>query len=410
MKENEKQLTMRAIPVTDLFSHFVGYMPNPDEVLRDTGERISIYREMRTDPRIKSLLALVKSSVLEYAPRIERGDARQAVYDLIQKAIDPTLLYALEKRLLSAVDYGYSAVELVWINRDGWWLPDDVVLRKPERFAFDAEGRLKYKDPMTGILVDLYDQSYKWLVYRYDKDAENPYGTSALKSCYWAWKFKKAGAQFWIMAAEKFSVPSILALFDSAEPEEKIRERALSLSEMLSTVQSGSGAALANLKDVKLLTSPEKVSEFRSLMEWCDQQLSYGITGQSLATAEAEFGSRAQASVHSDVLKTLAKGTCRDLSEVLQRLISYIVELNYGSGEAEPLIRFDLDEHATWGELMQAIDRSIPVSKTALYSRYGVPEPSSDDDAFIRPVTQPVDPLAIAMADDSKKKVRRPLF
>ena len=131
MKENEKQLTMRAIPVTDLFSHFVGYMPNPDEVLRDTGERISIYREMRTDPRIKSLLALVKSSVLEYAPRIERGDARQAVYDLIQKAIDPTLLYALEKRLLSAVDYGYSAVELVWINRDGWWLPDDVVLRKP---------------------------------------------------------------------------------------------------------------------------------------------------------------------------------------------------------------------------------------------------------------------------------------
>lgn len=409
-KAKTEQLSLRVIPAPDLFSSFVGYMPNPDEVLRDTGERISVYREMRTDPRIKSLLALVKSSVLEYVPRIEQGDARPAVAEFVGKAIDQTLLYALEKRLLSAVDYGYSVVELVWKNDDGWWLPDDVVLRKPERFVFDADGRLKYKDISTGELIDLYDQAYKWLVYRYDKDAENPYGTSALKSCYWAWKFKKAGSQFWIMAAEKFSVPSILALFDTSEPEDKIRERALHLSELLSTVQSGSGAALANIKDVKLLTSPEKVSEFRSLMEWCDQQISYGITGQSLATQEAEFGSRAQASVHSDVLKTLAKGVCRELSEVLQRLVSYVVELNYGPGEVEPLIRFDLEEHATWDELVEAIDRGIPVSKNALYNRYGVPKPANDDDAFIRQAATAVDPLALAMADESKKKVRRTFF
>ncbi len=409
-KTQTDRLSLRVIPATDLFSSFVGYMPNPDEVLRDTGERISVYREMRTDPRIKSLLALVKSSVLEYIPRLDQGESRPVVHEFVQKAVDPTLLYALEKRLLSAIDYGYSAVELVWKNRNGWWFPADVVLRKPERFVFDADGRLKYKDLTTGGLIDLYDQAYKWLVYRYDKDAENPYGTSALKSCYWAWKFKKAGSQFWIMAAEKFSVPSILALFDTSEPEDKIRERALHLSELLSTVQSGSGAALANIKDVKLLTSPEKVSEFRSLMEWCDQQISYGITGQSLATQEAEFGSRAQASVHSDVLKTLAKGVCRELSEVLQRLVSYVVELNYGPGEAEPQIRFDLDEHATWDEVIAAIDRGVPVSKTALYSRYGVPKPSDDEDAFVRQQSPAVDPLALAMADESKKKVRRTLF
>lgn len=409
-KTQTDRLSLRVIPATDLFSSFVGYMPNPDEVLRDTGERISVYREMRTDPRIKSLLALVKSSVLEYIPRLDQGESRPVVHEFVQKAVDPTLLYALEKRLLSAIDYGYSAVELVWKNRNGWWFPADVVLRKPERFVFDADGRLKCKDLTTGGLIDLYDQAYKWLVYRYDKDAENPYGTSALKSCYWAWKFKKAGSQFWIMAAEKFSVPSILALFDTSEPEDKIRERALHLSELLSTVQSGSGAALANIKDVKLLTSPEKVSEFRSLMEWCDQQISYGITGQSLATQEAEFGSRAQASVHSDVLKTLAKGVCRELSEVLQRLVSYVVELNYGPGEAEPQIRFDLDEHATWDEVIAAIDRGVPVSKTALYSRYGVPKPSDDEDAFVRQQSPALDPLALTMADESKKKVRRTLF
>jgi len=409
-KAKEETLSMRVIPATDLISSFIGYMPNPDEVLRDTGERISVYREMRTDPRIKSLLTLLKSSVLGFVPRIEQAEARSAVYDTVERSLHQTLLYGLEKRLLSAVEYGYSVVELVWENQDGWWVVEDVVLRKPERFVFDADGRLKYKDPSTGEFIDLYGQAYKWLVYRYDKDAENPYGTSALKSCYWAWKFKKAGAQFWILAAEKFSVPSILALFETSEPEDKVRERALRLSELLSTIQSGSGAALANIKEIKLLTSPEKVSEFRSLMEWCDQQISYGITGQSLATQEAEFGSRAQAVVHSDMLKTLAKGICRELSEVLQRLVSYVVELNFGPGEAEPQVWFDLDEHATWEELVQAIDRGIPVSKTALYSRYGVPEPDSEEDTFLKPGSQALDSLSLAMADGSKKKVRRNIF
>ncbi len=407
MKKNDRadeRLSMRVIPAMDLFSSFVGYMPNPDEVLRDSGERITVYREMRTDPRIKSLLALLKSSVLEFVPRIEQAEARPAVLETVQKNLHPTLLYGLEKRLLSAVEYGYSVVELVWENQDGWWVVEDVVLRKPERFVFDVEGRLKYKDTLTGELIDLYDQPYKWLVYRYDKDAENPYGTSALKSCYWAWKFKKAGSQFWILAAEKFSVPSILALFDTSEPEDRVRERALRLSELLSTVQSGSGAALANIKEVKLLTSPEKVSEFRSLMEWCDQQISYGITGQSLATQEAEYGSRSQASVHRDVLKTLAKGICRELSEALQRLVSYVVELNYGPGEWQPQVRFDLDEHATWDELVQAIDRGIPVSRAELYSRYGLPQPAGEEDVFLKPGGQPQDLLSLAMADTESKK------
>jgi phage gp29-like protein len=409
-KIDARTLSARVIALDSALSSFMGYMPNPDEVLRDTGERISVYREMRTDPRIKSLLALVKSTILEFAPRIEQGGSKPQVYKTVSEFMPQSLLYGLEKRLLSAIDYGYSVVEVVWENSQGWWKVADVVLRKPERFAFDAEGRLKYKDPNNAELLDLYNQSYKWLVFRHDKDAENPYGTSALKSCYWAWKFKKAGSQFWIMAAEKFSVPSILALFDTTEPEDKIKARALDLSEMLATVQSGSGAALANIKDVKLLTSPEKVSEFRSLMEWCDQQISYGITGQSLATQEAEFGSRAQASVHKDVLTLLAKGVCRDMTEVLQRLVSYVVELNYGPDEAEPQIRFDLEEHTTWDELMQAIDRGIPISKQSLYTRYGVPEPTGDDDAFIRSSQTGMDPLALAMADESKKKARRPLF
>ena len=32
---------------------------------------------------------------------------------------------------------------------------------------------------------------------------------------------------------------------------------------------------------------------------------------------------------------------------------------------------------------MQAVDRKIPVSRSELYSSYGLPEPKDEDDAFV---------------------------
>jgi phage gp29-like protein len=405
---NKQTLSARVIKVDELLGSFMGYMPNPDEVLQDTGEAIGIYRSMKSDPRVKSLLGVAKSAILEVPPILEHGEASDRVFDLCEQALKKVPIYNIEKRLLSAIDYGFSAVEMVWENRDGWWLPSDVVLRKPERFVFDKEGRLKYKHHGSE-LMDLYSQAYKWLVFRFDKDAENPYGTSALKACYWPWKFKKAGAEFWLMAAEKFAVPSILALFESSEPEDKVRQRALDLSELLSTVQSGAGAALANIKDVKLLNAPEKVSEFRSLMEWCDTQIAYGIVAQSLAVQEAEHGTRAQAEVHQGTFMSVARNTCRELVPVLQQVIDWVVELNFGPGETVPKLTFDLDEHASWEDVCSAIDHGIPVSRSAFYDRYGMPEPTDEDDAFVKPANATggfglADPAPV---QGGKKKARR---
>jgi phage gp29-like protein len=377
---DRKVLEARVIKTDELYSTFVGYMINPDEVLRDTGEAFTIYREMKTDARVKSLLSVAKAAILNYPLRLERGEASDAVMAVAERAVGSLPLYEPTKRLLSGIDYGYAVVELVWKNEDGWWLPDDAVLRRPERFSFDADGRLKYR--RLGELVDLYGLAYKWLVYRHDKDAENPYGTPVLKACYWPWKFKKAGLEFWLMACERFSVPSILALFESTEGEDKLRDRALAISDMLSQMSSGSGAALANVKDVKTLELTGALSEFRALMDWCDTQIAYGIVQQSLAVQEAQNGTRAQAQVHEDVFLATAKLTARELASVLQSIIAWTVELNFGPGQAAPIVAFDLADHATFMELMKAIELGVPVSRSSLYERYGLPEPEDEDDAY----------------------------
>ena len=50
-------------------------------------------------------------------------------------------------------------------------------------------------------------------------------------------------------------------------------------------------------------------------------------------------------------------------------------------------------------DVMKAIDRKFPVSKSALYSYYGVPEPKDEDDAFIMPTGSEV-----MLSDSGKPK------
>jgi len=397
---NQATLTARIIKMDDTLSSFMNYLPNPDEVLRDTGEALSIYREMKIDGRIKSLLKVAKSAVQNYPIRLDTSRAKATVVKEVKLCLDNFPLENVVKRLLAALDYGYAAVELVWKNDAGWWRPDDVVARKPERFCFDQEGRLKHRT-RDGTLLDLYSQSYKWLVWRHDKDAENPYGTSILKACYWPWKFKKAGLEFWLMATEKFSVPSILALFETQEGEDKARQRATELAKALGEVSSGSGAALANIKDVKVLSVDGKLSEFKALMDWCDTQIAYAIVYQSLAVQEAENGTRAQAEVHADTFLAATKQTCRDITPVLQQIIDWIVELNFGPDEEAPRVQFDLSDYASWEVVKDAISLGVPVSLSALYDRYGLPRPEKDEDTFIQQAS--VAQVA-AFADDVKKK------
>ena len=45
---------------------------------------------------------------------------------------------------------------------------------------------------------------------------------------------------------------------------------------------------------------------------------------------------------------------------------------------------FDLEDHATWEQVRDAMDRGVAVSKSALYDRYGLPEPADDEDSFLK--------------------------
>lgn len=388
-------------PYSGLFKFF-DYMPNPDELLKDRGETLGLYKRMLLDPRIYSLVELRKSLALSRSYSVICEDTKMA--DFIYGILEKMNIREVAKNLLSALEYGFSVCELIWKIEDGLYVPHEVKLRDPERFSFDYQGRLYWTT--DGIRRRL-EEPYKFIAHRHG-GLESPYGSSILKQCYWPWMFKNAGFRFWMITAEKFGVPTVIAIFES-DDEQRARERARELAEALSGIQSDAAVALGNVKEVDTLEVKGNLESFKTLIDACDNQIAYAITGQSLASAEAQYGTRAQAEVHERMFQAIAIQDAINLAHTLNdTLISWIVELNFGSDAKKATFTFDTDEYAPWEVVKEAIEAGVPVSKKILYLEYGIPEPEDEDDAFISPKNRQIIPAQINLADYDKKKLKRP--
>jgi len=395
-----------ASPFSQHFSQFLSFMPNPDEILRERGETIGVYKRMLLDPRIWSLLELRKAKVLSRYWYLESEDKK--IEETLWNILAPRL-YHLIKSMLSALEFGFSVIEVVWKLEKGMYIPERFILRDPERFSFDYAGNLYV---MQGGERKLLDMPYKFIVHRKGGSTENPYGQSILKQCYWPWIFKQAGWRFWMITAEKFGVPTVLALFET-EDEAKAQERAQYLASALASIQSDAALALANVKEVKALEAKGGMDEFAVLIRECDNQMSYAITGQSLATAEAQYGTRAQAEVHEEIFEEYINEDLVEIAQTLnETLMRWLVELNFGASAPPCWFYFDLNRYAQWEIIKDALDRGIPLSKKALYREYDLPEPEGPEDAFLSPKVAPGagvgvgmtdSPVDIVLADDKKK-------
>lgn len=382
-----KNLDVEIIKLDD-FRTFLSWMPNPDLVLKKSGETIKIYQEMLTDGRIKSLFGIRRGATLNLPRRVlPSGDKH--VDDLVSNALSHDFVWQLSRKLMYALAYGFQPVEIVWKQEKGFWIPAYSRKHNVPDFSFNQKGKLLFHS-MTG--PQEIDETYRILVHRNEGDAsDDVWGVSEFAACYWMWQFKKLGFQFWVTATERFAVPSLLAIFET-DDESKAQERAAELAEIIGEIQSGSSGALANVKNIQQINMRGAIGEFRILIDTCNAELSYTLTGQTLATGESEYGTRSQGEVHERVMKIFVEHDARGLAQTLQKLIDWIVEINY-PGSTAPQIEIDTGDYASWESVVKAMEKKVPVSREALYSVYGIPKPENDDDAFIPPEPERTGPL-----------------
>ncbi len=308
----------------------------------------------------------------------------QELNEACKKGIPFIIQQKLGSQMLNALLYGVAISEVVWQRKDKLWVPVDFIPipRKSFRFERLDDGTvapvLEGGEPLT--------EPYKFIIHRNDRGTGSPSGVSILKSVYWPWKFKKLGFKFWVMAAERIGVPSILAIFETKN-EDVAKERAGILADILQNVRSGSSLALGNVKDVKYLNAEGALKDFDVLVKVCNTEISYGLTGQSLTTNEAQYGTRANAVLHDETFAAVISRDAQNLQASMQALYNWFTEINYPGTEA---LAFEIDagEFAPWETVTKAIELGVPVSKKALYSRHKIPKPEDESDTFVSTAMQ----------------------
>ncbi|MDR2049393.1 MAG: DUF935 domain-containing protein [Treponema sp.] len=364
-----------------MFRSFISAADDASDWLSEVGESSRIFGEMLDDGRILSLVDQRKNRVrwLDMGPK--DGD-HTGLNESCRSALDYNTIQKICNQLLNAIPNGIAVSEVVWEEREGLYVPVDFIPIPRSQLSFPLPGA-DWRVPVYSPTGKRLDVPRKFLIHRSDRGTGNPWGSPALRSAYWPWKFKKLGFKFWIMAAERIGVPSILAIFD-AKNDAEAKERANVLVELLRKIVSGASAALGNVKDVKYLDASGALKDFDVIVNTCNTEIAYAITGQSLTTNQAEYGTKAQGELHERSFDAVTFGDAQDLQTAVQPLFDWFAEINF---PGVPSLRFEIDagEKASWKVLTEAIDRGIPVSKRALYDLHKIPEPENEADAFTKP-------------------------
>ena len=375
----EKELTSRIIDITS-FRSMVAALDDTQDWLSDIRQSTKIFTDMLQDARIGSLVENRQDKVLRLdMGQIDGKDER--INKAYREAIDYNKQQKLGLQLLNALPNGIAVSEVVWEKKDGLFIPADFVPVPRSLIQFPLTHTADRYTPFLSSVNKPLNDPYKFIVHRNDRGTGSVWGMSVLRSVYWPWQFKKLGFKFWVMAAERIGVPSVLAIFE-AKTDVETKKRANILADILSQIRSGSSLALGNVKEVKYLNAEGAIKDFDVLIAVCNTEIAYGLTGQSLTTNEAQYGTRANAVLHDDTFAAVIGKDAQNLQYSMQTLYNWFAELNFPG--SDPL-KFEIDagESAPWEMITKAVELGIPVSKRALYNRHKLPEPESDEDSFV---------------------------
>ena len=408
-------------------------MPKVSDIERREGQ--DIWTRMRSDDAVFAAEFQLTSRILSrpwdvHPPEPLKGDRFAGeVAEYVKGVFSSMNTEAMLEHLLRALRQRYAGGQLVYRADGGVLTPERFVAERRAIFSFSERGRLLLR--ISALPEEAED--YKWAWHVNEPEPERPDGRSVFERVYWPWKFKReAGWKLWVVAMQRFSVPSLAALFEMAEWDlNKAREIAELVNAELAKVASGSVGVLANTKSLVPIGGAKAVEGFDTFLEMCDRCIYRGLLTTTLTVSEGKTGAeRGDTSVHDRTADRVAQHYAKQIAESVTMTVgAYAALLRFGERARAVLPRFtfDFDEPLTLAMILKVIETTegqLPVSLRALYSRYGVPEPGDEEDAFTMnaavgrpPVSEPPPGLSrsgavstLSFPAEDEPLVRRKLF
>lgn len=359
-----------------------------DHIVRSEGfaghaSPYTLFEEMEDkDAHLFSALQTRKLGVLAHPRRI---DAARPTAEAAEAAgwAERTLeqmpgWHATLTHLLDALGKGLAVAEIMWgIDADDRIVPRRIKPRAAGRFALGQDGRWRLLGPTDPPGVGRPLPPRKFLVATAGATDERPHGKGLCEKVYWYWWFKKHNLKFWLIYNEKFGSPTVVARHRSGFNDAE-RER---LMEVIEAIQTDAGVTVPEGVTLELLEAGRTGSAdtYRSLAQWCNDEISRAVLGQTLTSGEGErSGSLALGRVHEQVRQDYVRADARLLADVVNnQLLRPMIDLNFGEACPAPRWRIDLSPQLDLEREInidrQLLQMGVTLPDSYFYEKYGRP-------------------------------------
>ncbi len=355
---------------------FLRNLPNPNLMIASIGDRQVTLENIATDPHVSSCVQSRKSGVLSQTWEVQPSpNALPVANDFITFVFQELDLFNIISELLNAPLFGFVVAEIIWrpINFANRMLimPASIQTKPNKWFYFDANNLLRYRNPDTRKDEVLFP--YKFLLVQNEATFENPYGNAVLSKCLWPVVFKKTFVTFWTNFAEKFGMPHFVGKTDNIASSEDFQK----FQELLDNLIQDGSAVISMQDSIEILnaTTANSASIFQDFITFCNTEISKAILSQTLTTELGDVGSYAAASVHATVREDVVKADKLLVEKALNKLIRWIVNLNFGKQQEYPkfIIYREEDVDKPLAETVEILKRAgIRVLEPFIIRRMGL--------------------------------------
>ncbi|WP_144498287.1 phage portal protein family protein [Bacillus paralicheniformis] len=354
-KELEKELTMLA---REIGIYKDTTYERPDQEDFNPGDfDLDVYDKMLNDGKVKAAVDMIKLSATARGFNVVGDDAETKRYaDFINENFE--LIHGNMEdvigEMLTALEYGYSATEKVFEQKDGKIILKKMKTLDPHSITVKTNwfGDLEWIMQRIGS-KQIKIPASKILWYAHDKRFGNPYGQSVLRTVYKHWYIKDKMYRFANIAYERYGTPLLIGNVADAKDVSKMEK-------LLRKINGLTGLAISGGDEIKAIQGSN--ADFVGYIEHHDRMIMEGllVPPMLLGLSRGQSGSYALSGNQFDIFLIRLEALQRDLKSIIEeQVIRPLIDLNFPNVKKYPSFTFKpfTDEDIT--KLADVFDKMI---------------------------------------------------
>lgn len=358
---------------------------------------LRIFDQMRNDDMVKAAMQLKKQFIISGGWDIESPEGApedwevtefvEAALQRVDGAFSNSLL-----QILTALDYGFSVTEKLyeadagkmWLKRLSTVSPHDI------QFKVNEYGELLAIQQMGNVSNKVEDLPLgKFVVFTWDSDFTNPYGTSDLTAVHRPYIMKSQAYNWLAMMLERYGVPPVFVHYNQEAIPKNVQD---GLLQALRDWQIGGFGLFprGEQKDAVEFYTPEIAGQVSSVfvpaLSMFNTDIARGLLMPGLlgVTPDQQQGSFARANVSFDVFMLVVEHARCQLADVIiqEQIIKPLVDLNFAGVTEYPKFKWRplsddvrVDLITAWGTLTgQRVVQTTPADESHIRKQLRFPE------------------------------------